>query len=261
VTPPVVSLLYHDVCDDPSASGFRRRSALPYKHSKQEFELNLEAIGRAGRTPALVTAGEDDEHRGHRLMLTFDDGGKSALHIADALEARAWRGHFFITTGRIGSDGFVSRADVSELHRRGHVVGSHSHSHPTPFNADPLEKMRAEWTTSREILEDLVSDKVVTASVPGGDISPDAMRSAAECGIEYLFTSEPTSRPWRSHGITCLGRLCLKRGTPLIRVERLSRNRGLWREQLVRKAKNGARVALGPLYVRWVRSRQGRGIS
>ncbi len=256
--PPVVSFLYHDVCDDPSHSGFQRKSALPYKHGTREFRENLDVIAGTGNSPFIVTA---DGPSGPGLLLTFDDGGKSAMHIAEELQGRGWRGHFFVTTSMIGKRGFLSRADILDLHRRGHVMGCHSHTHPVPFNSLTFDEMVDEWSTSRRTLEDIVAKRVTTASVPGGDVSSDAIRAAAKSGIEYLFTSEPTSRPWSSHGITCLGRVCLKVGTPLGRVERLCRNRGLAREQAIRRIKNGVRFALGPIYVRWAKSRTRDGSS
>src|SRR5207248_2664939 len=44
-------------------------------------------------TPRLVTD-IDLSAPGRHPLLTFDDGGKSALHIGDVLGARGWRGHF-----------------------------------------------------------------------------------------------------------------------------------------------------------------------
>ena len=38
-------------------------------------------------------------------MLTFDDGGPSALDAAGELAHRAWRGHFFIVTSLVGRAG------------------------------------------------------------------------------------------------------------------------------------------------------------
>jgi hypothetical protein len=51
---------------------------------------------------------------GTPVFLTFDDGGASALHpTADLLERRGWSGHFFVTTRRIGTPGFL---DFWQLH-------------------------------------------------------------------------------------------------------------------------------------------------
>ena len=40
----VVTFLYHEVSDDPDSTGFVRKSSLPYKHKKEEFIKNIEAI-------------------------------------------------------------------------------------------------------------------------------------------------------------------------------------------------------------------------
>jgi peptidoglycan/xylan/chitin deacetylase (PgdA/CDA1 family) len=87
------ALLYHDVVPDQrfDLSGFQGAGPNVYKLDPAEFRRHLEAIARA-------TAG------GEQPVLTFDDGGASAFSpVAGMLEEFGWRGHFFITTGRIGT--------------------------------------------------------------------------------------------------------------------------------------------------------------
>jgi len=36
----------------------------------------------------------DFERPGRHVLLTFDDGGKSALYASDQLSRRGWKGHF-----------------------------------------------------------------------------------------------------------------------------------------------------------------------
>ncbi len=249
--PPVVTFLYHEVCEDPTRSGFQRRSALPYKHPPAEFEKNLDVIGAVAPAPVTIADFRNDPGPGYKLILTFDDGGKSALHIADALDRRGWPGHFFVTTSMIGAPTFLAPEDIRELRSRGHWIGSHSHSHPAPFNSLTRGQMREEWRVSREILEEILGETVTSASVPGGDLSAEVLDSAAESGIRFLFTSEPRPHAWTHGNMLCFGRVCPKAGTPLKRVERLASNRGFARELALRSAKNSARTVLGPLYVRW----------
>ena len=87
--------------------------------------------------------------------------------IADLLEARGWRGHFFITTDRIGTPGFLTRGAVRELHRRGHIVGSHSGSHPTRMAALTRAELDREWRTSIARLSELLGERVKVASRAG----------------------------------------------------------------------------------------------
>src|SRR5438105_13605365 len=123
---------YHDVTDEPRASGFQWRGAAPYTIGRAAFRSHLEAMATAYRRPALVTA-LDFAAPGRHLLLTFDDGGKSALTVGDELARRGWRGHFFIVTGRIGDATFLDAAGIPYLRRFGHVIGSHSDTPPNNF--------------------------------------------------------------------------------------------------------------------------------
>src|SRR6185437_4332924 len=115
-----VALIYHDVvaAARQDECGFPGPVAARYKLEPDRFEAHLDAIAATG-----VTVGGLGDGSG--VALTFDDGGASALDAAELLERREWRGHFFITTGRIGTPGFLTAAGVSELAERGHTVGSH----------------------------------------------------------------------------------------------------------------------------------------
>ena len=121
----VRTILYHDVVDgDADSSGFPGPAAARYKLTRAAFAGQLAAMSdRFDRPPMTFTRlRETDLARASNppFLITFDDGGVSSMHIADALERHGWRGNFFITTDRIGTAGFVTRADVSELSARGH---------------------------------------------------------------------------------------------------------------------------------------------
>lgn len=237
----IVAFIYHEVTDQPTSTGFQRPSALPYKHPKREFEAHLEQIARAAATPRRIDRlGSGNRH----LLLTFDDGGASALRAADMLEHYGWFGHFFIITALIGTPCFLSKPDLRELHARGHLVGSHSHSHPDVFRQLQPTQMREEWARSRQILEDVLGARVIAAAIPGGHGSHLTERTAATAGYMYLFTSVPTQRPWRTDGMLCLGRVCPKRGTPVSRIARLASGRGLGRELWLWRAKSAARACI-----------------
>src|SRR4051794_23293605 len=104
------SIMYHDVVEngDFESSGFPGEVAHVYKLRRDDFTRHLDAIAAAG-APVLTVR----DLKGSPVLLTFDDGGVSFHHpIADLLEGRGWRGHFFITTDRIGSRGFLSEAEL-----------------------------------------------------------------------------------------------------------------------------------------------------
>lgn len=250
----VVTFLYHEVSDYPNSTGFLINSNLPYKHKVKDFIKNIEVIKETQITPSKVSDLNIKSEK-HKIMLTFDDGGKSAMHIADILEKNNWFAHFFITTSMIGKNTFLNKSNIRELFKRGHVVGSHSHSHPVPFNKLNIREMIKEWKISINILEQILDNKINCGSIPGGDMNRKAIFSAQQANIKYLFTSEPTNKIWKENDVTLIGRVCPKAGTKISKVKKFANNQGFAKEILIRKIKNLIRFLLGPLYPQYVKFR------
>ena len=215
-----ISLIYHDVVERSShqASGFPSADAALYKLEPELFENHLKAIAASTSTrPILVTeleaAGNGATAGPARpWMITFDDGGASSHDpIAGLLEARGWRGHFFMTTDYTGKPGFMSPGQIRDLHDRGHIIGTHSCSHPLRFASLSFERMRREWSDSAAALGDILGEQVKIASLPGGQFSKKAAAAAAEAGIRVLFTSEPVVRMEEVDGCLVIGRYSVQR--------------------------------------------------
>jgi peptidoglycan/xylan/chitin deacetylase (PgdA/CDA1 family) len=252
----IIALEYHDVVRgvDFSSSGFSGPGADSYKLTTTAFEAHLAAIAATGASASgsghevpSSAAGDTSDGRA-RVLLTFDDGGESALtEIAPRLEALGWRGHFFMTTSRLGAPGFLSASGLRELHARGHTVGSHSHSHPVRMSACSVDALRREWTESVALLADVLGTEVRVASVPGGYFSRIVAETAADAGVRLLFTSEPTSRPVHVGSCTVLGRYTLRRDHPgsyaadLVATSHRARLRqwSIWNAKKVLKALGG----------------------
>jgi len=249
----IASLLFHDVyVRDPSESGYRGNGADRYKLPLAEFEAALEAISDVRTDPPIVGV-ERAGGFGEAVAITVDDGGKSYYTIvADRLESRGWRGHCFVTTNMIGHDGFLDREQIRELDRRGHLIGSHSATHPTRFAACSWKQMVEEWQTSRAALEDLLGHPVTTASLPGGYFSWRVARAAGEAGLAVLFNSEPECRLRPLEGCTVVGRFTIRPGVEpdticaLVTFSPLA----MWHEWSVWNAKKLVKPLLGPAYPR-----------
>ncbi len=243
------TLLYHDVVEDGcwNSSGFDSGDAAIYKLSRHAFEAHLERLSAVGSAPQIVSpAGALPG-----WMITFDDGGSSALDIiAPALERRGWRGHFFMTTGRMGTRGFLDAAGVRELVARGHVVGSHSADHPLAMSALSRRALLDEWSRSAEALTRVLGAPPIVASIPGGAYSPAVAEAAAEAGIRILFTSEPTARSWQVGTTTCFGRFILWRGMSAEAALEFAQGRGLgrFRQRIAWDAKKVIKRTCGPVY-------------
>jgi peptidoglycan/xylan/chitin deacetylase (PgdA/CDA1 family) len=196
-----IALCYHDIISGGSynESGFEGRLADIYKFEAVEFQRHLELMH------STTSAGP--------LHLTFDDGGISAITTtAPILERFGRRGYFFITTDYIGNRSFLTAKHIQELHSRGHVIGSHSCTHPVRMAMCTDDQLRDEWTRSIEVLSNIIGSPVRTASVPGGYYSDRVAEWAARAGIQTLFNSEPMARVRRVSGCDVIGRYSIQPG-------------------------------------------------
>lgn len=217
-----ISIMYHDVVErgGEEASGFSGADANLYKIEIERFEEHLTRIAESG-APDKVT---ESDGRQNAFFITFDDGGRSAYaRTADALERRNWRGHFFVATDFIDTPTFLSRTEIKELDARGHIVGSHSASHPLRMASLPPIELRREWRTSVEKLSDILGCRVTTASVPGGHFSRAVAEAASAAGIKTLFTSEPTTAVYKIGETIVFGRYTIQRQTPVETVAAIAR--------------------------------------
>ena len=211
----MISLLYHDVVSpgDFASSGFPGGDADIYKLELAEFELHLQKIADATseRTVGVVVDGSGKLDP-NAVLFTFDDGGASAVRIASLLEKHGWHGHFFVTTNYINKPGFLSDGQIRELHLRGHVIGSHSCSHPDRMSHCTTEQLESEWRQSAQILSAITGEKTHLASVPGGYYSARVAAAATATGISVLFNSQPTAKIDRAGGCLVLGRYSIQQG-------------------------------------------------
>jgi peptidoglycan/xylan/chitin deacetylase (PgdA/CDA1 family) len=208
----IVALEYHDIVEGErfEASGFPGAASRTYKMTASRFAAHCESVAQAG-VPLVSDVRTVTATSPRCALFTFDDGGVSALQpTADLLERFGWRGHFFVTTGAMGTPGFLTASQVRALSDRGHVVGSHSHTHPVRMAHLEPQALRLEWQESIHCLQDALGSRVTVASVPGGYYAPHVAQAAAEEGIDWLFTSEPESRVAKVSTCSVIGRYTLR---------------------------------------------------
>ncbi len=227
------ALMYHDVVEG---------SGDVYAVTPDAFRQQLDATGRA--------PGTMDELRDGDWMITFDDGGSSALAVGEELARRSWRGHFFIATDLIGRPGYLDWDGVRAVAGMGHVIGSHSCSHPDRMAACSTDQLMAEWTGSAEVLARELGTPVTCASVPGGLYSHEVGRTAAAAGYTTLFNSLPTQRLGSIDGCNLVGRYAIRRDTATDEVAAVAAGRPLpWaRQRAAWNLRGAAKKIAGPRY-------------
>ncbi|MET0448831.1 MAG: polysaccharide deacetylase family protein, partial [Aeromicrobium sp.] len=65
------------------------------------------------------------------ISLTFDDGNADQIPAATAMASRGMKGTFYVNSGTIGQDGFLTRANLDALAAAGHEIGGHTVNHPS----------------------------------------------------------------------------------------------------------------------------------
>ena len=218
-----ISLMYHDIVNsknDLASSGFVSPDANHYKVYSTDFTKHIEQIYLDSKYISTVFSESDTSTT--PIYLTFDDGGKSA--ISDALKIlnrHNAKGHFFITTSMIGNKNFLSEEDIIQLDKEGHIIGSHSHTHPEKISSLPSKEIESEWSESIQILQRILNKEVTTASIPGGFFSNDVVKYASKCGIQTLFTSEPKRSLSKLYDCTLIGRYTVQINTPLYTIQKI----------------------------------------
>lgn len=209
----LLTLLFHDVYAQQAAeSGFRGAAADRYKLPLERFRRQLEAIAQTRADPPVPVTAVPARGVAPPWAISFDDGGISYHSlIAPLLAERGWTGHCFVTTDRIGQAGFLHAHHIRELRAAGHVVGTHSASHPPRIDSFAEDRLVAEWAESKAVLEDILGEAVTVGSVPGGYYAPRVAQAARAAGLELLLTSEPESTPREVDGCLVLGRYTLRR--------------------------------------------------
>lgn len=190
-----IALMYHDISvGTDMSSGFQTQVSMDYKVDQHVFEEQVKSC-----------IGKD-------VVFTFDDGGESFLTVAaPILEKYGFKGVFFVSTKQIGTKGFLSAQQIKELDARGHIIGSHTHSHPKNLSLLTPVEIFKEWKGSIDILSDILGKSITTASIPNGRGSKTVTTAAIQAGILELYTSEPTTTEKHKNGITLIGRYAVLR--------------------------------------------------
>lgn len=124
------------------------------------------------------------------IALTFDDGNASDLTIAlPQLLKRNLKAEFFISTGKIGIDGYLDEAQIREIARAGMEIGSHGISHRAWRDFDE-SGLKTELEGSRAALEEILGSPVVRAACPLGSYDRRVLRGLEQAGYRRVYTSD-----------------------------------------------------------------------
>lgn len=140
--------------------------------------------------PEFVDAVLDIAKKNPDVEITVDDGNESDIrHVLPSLIRHGLTAKFFICSSRMDQPGFLSRAQVRELHDAGMGVGSHGVTHRSWRHLLPVE-LREELENSRRELERVCGQPVDEAACPYGSYDRKVLKALREAGYQRVYTSD-----------------------------------------------------------------------
>jgi peptidoglycan/xylan/chitin deacetylase (PgdA/CDA1 family) len=163
VTIPI--LLYHRI----DVSPINSRYYVP----PEKFEQEIKALQGWGYTTIstqmlvqAITAGH--ELPPHPILITFDDGHlDNYVNAFPIMQKYGFTGVLYIVANYLGTDGFMDRDEILDMHEAGWEVGSHSLNHYDLTKLGPQDQ-RSEIVGSKERLETLLGIDILTFAYPFG---------------------------------------------------------------------------------------------
>jgi len=247
-------LMYHHLAPENEPVSADRR---PYVLEEDLFRRQVDAIAATGNAVASIgswVAGRRcDAAVPLTIVPTFDDGEESNFTRAfPRLAERGMSATFFVTAGRIGEPGYLSREQTRALHRAGMEIGSHTLTHRPPSLLND-EELRHELVESKHRLEDLLGAPVVSLSSPTGFFNPRMSDLARQAGYTSLCGGR-IALAGDNVDLFALPRVPIKSSMSMNRFTGIVdvRPGSLVRLRLQQIARNGLKRILGyETYLRW----------
>ena len=100
-----------------------------------------------------------------------------------------------LTVAALSDDLWLTPDQLQTLHREGHVIGLHSHTHPMDIKRLDVIKQRDEYQRNIDVLTCLLGVKPFTLSHPCGSYSPQTLEVLSALGITVGFRDTMTAGP------------------------------------------------------------------
>jgi peptidoglycan/xylan/chitin deacetylase (PgdA/CDA1 family) len=181
---------------------------------------------------------------GRVVAITFDDGCETDLiAAAPILKEAGFHATFYITAGRLGQGGYLSRDQLRELSFSGFEIGCHSMTHAY-LNDLPPHELRREIVDAGKQLEDVVGLKIEHFSCPGGRYDDRALALAKEAGYRSVANSHSQMNS-ASTDLFHLGRVAVMRATGQNEFPEICRGTGLWKMRMSETVRTSTQRLLG----------------
>ncbi|MGA8220583.1 MAG: polysaccharide deacetylase family protein [Candidatus Acidiferrales bacterium] len=239
----IVFLMYHELELPARTLCHSEPGYVRYILSVEAFRSQMEWLVQNGWRGLSV--GEALSYpAGRSVAITFDDGSETdVIAVAPLLKENGLNATFYVTAGFVGNSGYMSSAQVRELHALGFEIGCHSMTHAYLDDLDQAA-LRREIIDAGKKLEDIVGAKIEHFSCPGGRYNDRTPHLVREAGYRSMATSgvhvnSSATNPY------CLGRVAILRDTSVDAFGRFCSADGLWQMRLGETVRGAAKRAMG----------------
>lgn len=183
--------------------------------SLKAFESHLDRIAKLGYSTITLSKLAEHLATGHPIpeksvVLTFDDGWKTDLLIAEALRKRNMTGTFYFMSGASKDPTYLTFEEMRSIART-FEVGAHTHTHFMQWEGkmDQADEriIYGEIMMSKLILEDQLGVQVKTFSWPFGYFRPQIVKHLHRMGFSSAVIINSISAHTRGHNPMMIDRI------------------------------------------------------
>jgi peptidoglycan/xylan/chitin deacetylase (PgdA/CDA1 family) len=178
------------------------------------------------------------------VCITFDDGCETDLvAAAPVLREFGFHATFYITSGFLGTPGYLNADQMRELDSLGFEIGCHSMTHP--YLSDlPEPELKREILDAKLQIEQILGHPIEHFSCPGGRYDHRVLEMARRAGFRTVANSHFHANSAATSRYE-LGRVAVLRDTSVEEFADTCQGRGLWKKQLQDRTRHSVRQLLG----------------
>jgi len=236
-------LMYHELSLPGRRTCHREPGYTRYVVSALDFHSQMKRLADDGWR-GLNVSQAIQSFGAKNVCITFDDGCETDLiSAAPVLKELGFGATSYITVEFLGQPGYMSQAQVRELHSLGFEIGCHSMTHPYLTDVDDA-RLRNETTGAKDRLEQIAGLRVDHYSCPGGRWDARVRTAVQHANFQTMATST-TGLNFAGTDRYALSRVAILDGASSEQVLRICKGQGLVLTQLKEKTRQAARRVLG----------------
>jgi len=182
--PGIIVLLYHKIHKKTDGSN-------KYVLSLNKFKEQMSYLRENNYTTIIPNEIKGLSNiNGKKIMLSFDDSTEDHFHeVYNILKDNKQKGIFFVITKYINSQENLTEKQIRIMSQDHMEIGSHTYTHPClqEINKDEIYY---QLNKSKEQLEKIIGNKVISFAPPGGWFNDNALSIAEDLGYKAFFTCE-----------------------------------------------------------------------